>query len=116
MHILVRSADLLQSSAIFYNHLQSFAIIWIILTIRAFSIIYVLRSTQKTLRATLPCGCFLVRAETLEKKVGVRLPMVARKVHFGNGRLTRKRNARRAEKCQKSHFFEEFLVFFEEHL
>ena len=60
MHILVRSADLLQSSAIFYNHLQSFAIIWIILMIRDVSIIYVLRSTQKALRATLPCGCFLV--------------------------------------------------------
>ena len=60
MHILVRSADLLQSSAIFYNHLQSLAIIWIILMIRAVSIIYVLRSTRKALRATLPCGCFLV--------------------------------------------------------
>ena len=60
MHILVRSADLLQSSAMFYNHLQSFAIVWIILMIRAVSIIYVLRSTQKALRATLPCGCFLV--------------------------------------------------------
>ena len=51
MHILVRSADLLQSSAIY---------LVIILMIRTVSIIYVLRSTQKALRATLPCGCFLV--------------------------------------------------------
>ena len=51
MHILVRSADLLQSSAIY---------LVIILMIRNVSIIYVLRSTQKALRATLPCGCFLV--------------------------------------------------------
>ena len=42
MHILVRSADLLQSSAIYLA---------IILMIRNVSIMYVLRNTQKGLRA-----------------------------------------------------------------
>ena len=52
--------NLLQSSAIFCNHLDH-------LNDRDVSIIYVLRSTQKALRATLPCGCFLINIRELVK-------------------------------------------------
>ncbi len=52
MYSLVRSANLLQSSVIYLA---------IIFMTRIVFIIYVSRSIQNALRATLPCGCFLVR-------------------------------------------------------
>ena len=67
MHILVRSADLLQSAAIY---------LVIILMIRTVCIIYVLRSTQKALRATLFHECFLVIDSFI-------VSISARRVHEG---------------------------------
>ena len=73
MHILVRSADLLQSSAIY---------LVIILMIRIVSIIYVLRSTQKALRATLFHGCFLVifERETYDHSVTIISTIILKKL------------------------------------